>query len=196
VSHGAASALPGQLPELPALTAQLSAFASAFLQTTRLLKLTFAADSGVPANLLLPHRLTGREAINEGFRYELEVVSSDAALELKTLLGLPVAVAILADAGGDREICGLVTEVSQLGSDGGFATYRLVIESALAVLAHRRTSRVFTQTDARTLTMQLVRSTSTPTRCWEQRCAWTTAAGRRAWSGPSGCSTTSPISIS
>ena len=141
---------------LPRLTNLLSSFASAFLQTTRLLKLEFAEGSGIPTNLLLPHRMTGREAINEGFRYELEAVSSNAALELKSLLGIPVEVTLLTDGGSERSICGVVTGASQLGSDGGFATYRLVIESVLEVLARRRTCRVFTQTNVKDLTKQIL----------------------------------------
>ncbi len=51
-------------------------------------------------------------------------------------------VTLLTDGGSERSICGVVTGASQLGSDGGFATYRLVIESVLEVLARRRTCRV------------------------------------------------------
>lgn len=70
----AVKSVGGQSPGLPQpgdlsanLTSMLASFASAFEQTTRLLKLNFAAGSGIPANLLLPHRLTGHEAINGHF---------------------------------------------------------------------------------------------------------------------------------
>jgi len=97
----------------------------------------------VPVNTLLPHRLTGHEEINGEFHYELEALSSDANIELKTLLGESAQIEILTDLGTTRAITGLVTGAEQLGSDGGFATYKLIIESALAPLALRRTWRVF-----------------------------------------------------
>ena len=134
----------------------LASFASAFDQRTRLLKVAFDAQSGLAEGTLLPHRLVGREAVNEGFRYELEALSSDVNLELKRLLGVPVEVTILTDAGTERELCGLVTEARKEGSDGGFAVYRLVIESALAALSHRVTARVFTATDVRALSSRII----------------------------------------
>lgn len=142
-----------RLQSLPAL---LASFASAFEQSTRLLKVNFAAGSGIPANTLLPHRLTGSEAINVGFRYELKALSSDVHLELKSLLGIPVEVTLVTDAGTDRELCGLVTEAHQEGSDGGFAVYRLVIESGLSVLRKRINARVFVGIDVREVTRRIL----------------------------------------
>jgi len=128
---------------LPDPSSLLASFAQAFQQSSRLLRLHFAAGAGIPENTLLPHRLTGFETVNGGLRYELVALSSDADIELKTLLGVPVQIEVLTDQGGDRVIVGLVTSVRQEGSDGGFASYRLVVESALAPLGLRRTWRVF-----------------------------------------------------
>lgn len=140
----AMGAAKGLIPGLPSgLGDLLSSFASAFTQETRLLKLEFGSGSGIAEGRLLPHRLQGWEEINEGFRYELEALSSDSSIPLDSLLGTIARVTILTDTQEEREICGLVTEARQEGSDGGFATYRLVIESGLAVLRHRITSRVF-----------------------------------------------------
>jgi type VI secretion system secreted protein VgrG len=106
--------LTSGLPDLSGLTSMLSSFASAFAQTTRIVKLNFAAGSDIPANLLLPHRLTGHETINEGFRFQLEGLSSDADIELKRFLGVPIEITLLTDSGTEREICGIVTEASQV----------------------------------------------------------------------------------
>ncbi|HSW48798.1 MAG TPA: type VI secretion system Vgr family protein, partial [Bryobacteraceae bacterium] len=65
-------------------------------------------------------------------------------------------VTLLTDANTERSICGIVTAASQIGSDGGFATYRLVIESVLEVLARRRTCRVFTQMNVKDLTKKIL----------------------------------------
>ena len=118
-------------------------FASLFDQTARILKLRFAQGTGVGEEVLLPQVLRGREALSECYRYELDCLSPDIRLELKNLLGLPVELSVLLADGGHRVLSGLVTSARQLGSDGGFAKYELVIEPALAVLAHRLNSRVF-----------------------------------------------------
>ena len=138
------------------LTSLLSSFASAFTQTTRILKLNFPAGSGIPANLLLPHRLTGSEEVNGQFRYQLDVLSSDVHVELKTVIGQPVEITVLTDAGTECEICGLVMGASQMGSEGGFAAFRLVVESGLSVLRHRVTARVFNQMNVREITAKII----------------------------------------
>jgi len=140
---GALGALSSGMPGLPDPTALLAGFAQAFQQNARLLKLHFASGAGIPEQTLLPHRLTGWESINDGFRYELECLAASVDLELKQFLGVPAQIEILTDAGAPRVIAGLVTSVGQEGSDGGFSRYRLVLESALAPLSLRRTHRVF-----------------------------------------------------
>jgi type VI secretion system secreted protein VgrG len=152
----ATKAIAGQLPGLLDLSSLLSSFASAFLQTTRSLKLHCAAASGIPANLLLPQRLTGHTEINGEFRYVLDTLCADVHVELKSILATPVELTVRTDAGTEQVISGIVTEVSQTGSEGGFASFRLVIESALSVLQHRVTARVFTKTNVRALTAQII----------------------------------------
>ena len=151
--------MPG-LPQMgdmaSGLTSMLSSFASAFTQATHILRMNFAAGSGIPANLLLPHRLTGKETINGVFHFQLDALSSDADIELKEFMGVPVEITILTDAGTERPICGIVIAASQIGSDGGFATYRLIVESALDALKHRRTCRVYTATNVRNLTKKIL----------------------------------------
>lgn len=49
--------LPSGLSSLGDLSSVLSSFASAFNQTTRLVKLDFASGSGIAANKLLPQLL-------------------------------------------------------------------------------------------------------------------------------------------
>ncbi|MDR3413277.1 MAG: phage late control D family protein, partial [Formivibrio sp.] len=124
------------------LESLLRAFASAFTQDSRLLTLEFGGDGWKP-NTLLPHELNGEAALSALYRYELDCLSTDAHLELKDLLGLPVQVGVLTPAGGERILTGLVTAAHAVGSNGGFSSYRLTIEPALALLAQRRSSRVF-----------------------------------------------------
>ncbi|NHQ88449.1 type VI secretion system tip protein VgrG [Iodobacter sp. HSC-16F04] len=120
----------------------LASFASAFSQDQRLISLQLG-DGAAWGEQLLPQRVTGSEGINQAYRYQIDCLSSDAALELKSLLGLPVVLAV-ADANGDAvERCGVISQAQLLGSDGGFAKYSITVEPPFALLRYRRTSRVF-----------------------------------------------------
>lgn len=122
--------------------AMLADFASAFKQENRLITLHFGGD-GPAADTLLPLKLSGQEQLSHCYRYQLECLSQDATLELKSLLGLPVEIGLLTAEGERRPISGIVTSAQTLGSDGGVGKYGLMIEPGLALLGLRRTSRVF-----------------------------------------------------
>jgi type VI secretion system secreted protein VgrG len=115
----------------------------AFTQRGRLLRLRFAAGSGVVPEILQAHRISGEERLSASYRYQLDCLSPDIHLELKDYLGQPVEVALRLADGGERLLCGIVSGAEQQGADGGFAHYRLRIEPALQALALRRNSRVF-----------------------------------------------------
>ncbi len=72
-------------------------------------------------------------------------MSTDAHIELKKVLGQPVLTELLTQLSRSdyRPFHGHVTGVELLGSDGGFARYRLTVEPWLAFLAHRRDTYLF-----------------------------------------------------
>jgi hypothetical protein len=72
-------------------------------------------------------------------RIEVEALSSDTHLELKALQGQPAMLELLTQQSRTqlRPWHGHVMAVTLLGSDGGFARYRNVIEPWLGMLAHR-----------------------------------------------------------
>ena len=74
-----------------------------------------------------------------GFRIVVHALASDAHLELKQLLGQPALLELLTAASRNelRPFHGHVTEAALVGSDGGLARYRLVIEPWVSFLAHR-----------------------------------------------------------
>ncbi|MEJ2795593.1 contractile injection system protein, VgrG/Pvc8 family, partial [Iodobacter sp. LRB] len=120
----------------------LASFAAAFNQDQRLISLQLG-DGAVWGEQLLPQRVTGSEGINQAYCYQIDCLSPDGALELKSLLGLPVVLAI-ENANADAiERCGVISKAQLLGSDGGFAKYALTVEPPFALLRYRRTSRVF-----------------------------------------------------
>ncbi|NHQ82470.1 type VI secretion system tip protein VgrG [Chromobacterium vaccinii] len=137
------------------LTSLLSSFASAFNQDQRLLTLELGSGS-VAAEQLLPQSLDGEEGVSKAYRYQLTCLSPDGAIELKTLLGQSARIGI-ADAQGHETIrCGVVSQARLMGSDGGFAQYGLTIEPPIALLRHRRTSRVFQDLSVPDIVQQIV----------------------------------------
>ncbi len=73
-----------------------------------------------------------------GLRLVVHALASDAHLELKTLIGQPALVELLCqdNAFERRPWHGHIVAAGLMGSDGGLARYRLVIEPWLSALAH------------------------------------------------------------
>ncbi|TXK60977.1 type VI secretion system Vgr family protein [Alkalisalibacterium limincola] len=113
-------------------------------QRSRLLQI----DTPLP-DALQVERLRGREAVCEGFRFEVDCISASAFLDLRELLGREVGLRLARPTGQPLHWHGLVTQARRTGADGGLARYRLVLEPWLALLAHRRNALVFQDCDAR-----------------------------------------------
>jgi uncharacterized protein involved in type VI secretion and phage assembly len=127
---------------LPDISSLLPEFATPFEQNRRLITLELGAGE-IAGEQLLPQTVRGTEALGQPYRFEIDCLSPSADIELKTLLGQPAKLGILTSADQKTIRCGLITRTEALPSDGGFARYRLVFEPPLALLKHRRTSRVF-----------------------------------------------------
>lgn len=110
-----------------------------FNQNARLLELKTA----LPATSLIVERFSGREAVSESFHFEIDCVSTHAHFDLKPLLGEEVTLRLLQADGSKRSWHGYITRAMQLGADGGFARYRLVMEPFLAFLGQRRDCYLF-----------------------------------------------------
>ncbi|MDR0782102.1 MAG: type VI secretion system Vgr family protein, partial [Pseudomonadales bacterium] len=113
-----------------------------FTQSNRLL----ALNTPLGENRLIAETLEGFESIDEGgFRFELTVLSDDAHISLKSLIGQPVRLDVQTQQSRTelRPLHGHVTEMAYEASNGGLARYRLVIEPWLAFLRWRQDSFVF-----------------------------------------------------
>lgn len=129
------------------LATLLSAFAAGPRQHDRLLRL----HTPLGSEALVAERLDGDEALGPapfspaGYRLELTALSVDAHVDLGELPGQPVLLELLTAAGHTalRPFHGHVTCFERIGSNGGLARYRLVIEPWLALLRHRVDSYVF-----------------------------------------------------
>ncbi|MYN19965.1 type VI secretion system tip protein VgrG [Rugamonas sp. FT107W] len=115
--------------------------------SNRPLRLQLSLPSGLNDELLLPQRVFGSETVCGGIEYRVLCVSSDACLPLKKLIAVPATLHIVTDIGELRSVCGLVTEASSGDSDGGLASYQVLIRDALAILEKRTNTRVFRNMD-------------------------------------------------
>jgi type VI secretion system secreted protein VgrG len=111
-----------------------SLFTPHLSQRSRLIRI----ETALPEAALVVERFSGREAINELFRFEVDCLSGNAHFELKPLLGEEVTLRLLQADGSLRNWHGHVTEAMSLGADGGLARYRLIIEPWLAFCTQRR----------------------------------------------------------
>ncbi|RPE75867.1 type VI secretion system Vgr family protein [Vulcaniibacterium tengchongense] len=111
-------------------------------QHNRLLRL----HTPLGPEVLVAETLDGTESLDGGgFRLELTALSADAHLDLAELLGQPVLLELLtAESAHElRPFHGHVTAFERLGSNGGLARYRLVVEPWLCFLRQRLDSFAF-----------------------------------------------------
>ena len=69
----------------------------------------------------------GREVLSAGFELCIDLLATDAHLELKRLLGRSVTLNTRLSDGSQAGRSGLVRAAQKLGSEGGFARYRLTV---------------------------------------------------------------------
>jgi type VI secretion system secreted protein VgrG len=109
----------------------------------RPIRLRLATEKGVIDDLLLVKHVSGMESIFGGIEYALLCVSSHAGLELKQFIASPVELQFVTASGGLRPICGVVAGAMEGQSDGGLATYQLLIRDAFSLLEETCNTRIF-----------------------------------------------------
>lgn len=112
------------------------------LQQDRLLRLHFPNGDG-PSSELLIDEFHGREALSNDFEFELELLSLDALIPLKSILGSMAAVELTGREGGARWFNGYITQFVHSGTDGGFARYRMALSPWTTLLRRRVDNRIF-----------------------------------------------------
>ncbi len=133
------NAMTGTAATLAGSAAQLLA-AARYTQASRLLRL----HTPLGEDRLLAERLEARESIDAGgFVLQLDALSDDAHIPLKSLIGQAVRLDMQTASPQARVWHGYVTGFDLLASNGGFARYRLRIEPWLAFLRWRRDSFLF-----------------------------------------------------
>jgi len=123
------------------------ALAKELITDNRPLRLRLDLPGGVNDDMLLPQRVFGSESVCGGIEYRVLCVSANAQLPLKRMIAVPAVLEFVTDCGDLRNVCGIVTEASSGDSDGGLASYQLVLRDALAILEKRTNTRVFRNMD-------------------------------------------------
>ncbi|MGQ4582773.1 type VI secretion system tip protein TssI/VgrG [Lysobacter sp. F60174L2] len=124
------------------VSAALAAIAAGPRDSDRFLRLHSPFGPGV----LVAETFQGAESLDHGgFRFDLTALSTNAHLDLAELLGQPVLLELQAaeTLSERRPFHGHVTAAERVGSNGGLARYRLVIEPWLGFLGQRLDQYVF-----------------------------------------------------
>eukprot|EP01034_Spumella_vulgaris_P033423 gene33423-41240_t len=117
------------------------------ITTNRPLRLRLDCSTQLSDDMLLPQRVYGTESICGSLEYRILCVSTRAQLPLKEFIGLPAALDFVTDRGELRSVCGMITEIAAGDSDGGLASYQLVLRDALSIMDKRINTRVFRNKD-------------------------------------------------
>ncbi|MYM27037.1 type VI secretion system tip protein VgrG [Duganella sp. CY15W] len=125
--------------QITAITDQLGAALAAFSSVSRLYALSIDGDD---ANLMVEAFLADDMLQGTGQR-DIIALSTNAGLQLAPLLGCQAALEVSLADGSRTQFRGEITQAAMLGSEGGFARYRLRLTPWLWRLSQVRNSRVW-----------------------------------------------------
>jgi len=110
-----------------------------FTQLTRLAQVS----SPLGPDVLLLKSMGGHDELGRPFEYNLQLTSSDDAIDLNQLLGKPMGLSLQLTGGGSRYFHGLVTRCSQGVDTGQFASYQVTLRPWLWLLTRTSDCRIF-----------------------------------------------------
>jgi type VI secretion system secreted protein VgrG len=122
----------------------LHATLASFTSASRLYQLCFG-NEGPDRDFgnLLVEAFAATEALQTIGARDIIVLSTNAHLQLKTLLGQPASLHVSLADGTRTAFSGLINQAAMLGSEGGLARYRVRLVPWLWLLSQARTSRVW-----------------------------------------------------
>jgi len=117
----------------------IAAITGGLLQSDRLLKL----DTQLGTNVLLPQRLLGNSRLGRDYEFTLDAVSTNANIELKTLIAQPVTLWIQQTDQSYTPHHGYVHTARRLGSDSAITSYQIGFVSWMHFLRFRKDARIW-----------------------------------------------------
>jgi type VI secretion system secreted protein VgrG len=105
----------------------------------------FEVSSSLGKDVLLFNRMTATEGLSTLFEIDLALLSQNASIDAKKILGTPVSVGVELPppTGGNRYFHGLCTDFTYTGSFGELHGYRAVLRPWLWVLTRSADCRIF-----------------------------------------------------
>jgi len=122
---------------------QLAASIMGLSDAKRAIRLRLSGANGIVDDLLLVKYVSGVETMCGGIEYALQCVCLRAGLALKDFIANPVELQFVTDTGSLRTVCGIVGGATEGQSDGGLATYQLIVRDAISLLEETCNTRVF-----------------------------------------------------
>jgi type VI secretion system secreted protein VgrG len=111
-------------------------------QNDRLMRLKFPHNNG-PKATMVANKLRAREGLSRDFRFDIEILSDDARIPLKTVMGKMVTVELVREDGSLRYFNGYVVKFKLAKTDGGFAHYKMTLGPWLSFLKLRQDCYLF-----------------------------------------------------
>lgn len=111
--------------------AALSVFGTSS-QANRLMRMDFPQNDGPSNAVMLVNKVKMREELSRDFHIDAEVLSDDAGIPLKSMMGKMVAISMVRQNGTLRYMNGYVGTFRFIRTDGGFAYYQMVLTPWLA----------------------------------------------------------------
>ncbi|MGJ9418175.1 type VI secretion system Vgr family protein [Massilia sp. CMS3.1] len=130
---------------------------SSLTQLNRPIRVRLWHQNRVLDDVLLVKHVSGQETLCGGIEYRLFCVSMQASLPLKEFIALPVELQFVTDRRQLRSVCGIVAQASAGQSDGGLATYQLIVRDALALMEQRINTRIYRDMNVVDISAALVR---------------------------------------
>jgi type VI secretion system secreted protein VgrG len=107
------------------------------------------------ADVLLLRSFTGKEAISQLFKFELELASEKTPIGLESIIGQPVTVNMTLSNGSKRYFNGIVIEFAQTDQDSQFTYYQAEMVPWLWFLSQTSDCRIFQNKTVPEIVMQI-----------------------------------------
>ena len=137
-------------------------------QNKRLLVLTFP-NNDAPAAPLLVNRLDATEGLSRDFKFTVELLSTDARMRLKSMMGKLLCISLVRSDGTLRYFTGYIFQFRFVRTDGGAAVYEAVLRPWLYHLRQGKNNAVFRNATLRDQTERVLRqhAVSMPDWSWQ-----------------------------
>ena len=115
-------------------------------------------STALPDNTLVFSSMSGQERLSELFEYQVELLSTDADIDLNTLLGQPITIGVDRPDGEVRYFNGYITTGSFVGEDDDFYLYSVGIRPWLWFLSRTTDCRIYQDMSAPDIIKDIFRS--------------------------------------